>query len=399
MRPRRGWKRALPRPSNTLAGWWGDGGGPDAVTRWLDSHAQDNKTAMAQEYQAPADAPQSVTDAVTGSTGPLNAASRVGQFAVRKVAENAGSIIPNLALGIALPEEGLMRAGVAGYDYLQNLGGVTAAKQQAGIDTTNAPSTLDMANAAGQTALMAANPLGRGLSGSTALGRLAAATGRVAGSAVDGAAKGAVQSAANDTGALVQGGDLGADPAGTILSHALDAGVAGAATGGPLAIARESAGAVQGFLTTRKAGPNMQAFASETAPWNAAVNAAAQRLQQADSSLSPDEVQQRAYVLAQQGTPNNPGVAPPSFDKLSPAAQNGMAELAAVQMYQKARQAITDGMGRPDADPAPAQVFKNVLATVTDNLTDTATLAQQAGILSRDDAGTLKDAHCGSPQA
>lgn len=309
----------------------------------------------------------------------------VARRAAYQVARGAGeAAAPLTAAGLlaTAPESGAATAigagGAALATFLQSLGGDRQEKQAQGLDPSKV-SSGDLGNAAFQTVIQALPYESGGLG----------FVGRQLLHAADSGARSLVSEGSDILGAYLQGGDPGT--AAAIASKLIDAGVTGAlskpafdaAAVGP-AVASD---AISRRATALRAGANLRAFANETADWSQAVGNAAERLQQANPAMSPEEVQSRAYVLAQKA-----GATPPTFENLSPQAQNGQAELATVQMYQAARDAMTKGMGRPDADIPPAQVFKNVVSDVSRNLQDMASLLQRNGLIDRDQAGAFTDA-------
>lgn len=312
-------------------------------------------------------APQTAADAVSGSTGPLDAAKRLGSYALHGVAANAGPLAANVGASLIMPESIIGRMALAGGDYLMNLGGAMQDKGAHGADGDNA-SLGDIANAAAQTALMRAPNLGAG----------AGLMARAAGGVVSNAAKGVGQSVLSDAGAAAQGGNFGSDPALQIASNALDAGVLGG-TMGAGGEALHAAGQVPANLNmARKAGGNVRAFSDETSDWNAAVQKAQDGIKAQDPNVSPDDLRSQAYQAAAAA-----GVEPPTFDKLSPKAQNGAAELSALQMYQQRLQVETAGMGK-DSTPEPSTVFKGVMRDVDRNLRDTGQGLVGAGLIDKD---------------
>lgn len=173
-----------------------------------------------------------------------------------------------------------------------------------------------------------------------------------------------------------------------------DALVGAAAFSAPHALgsaARSATGAavdaVQGLTAPGKSGENVRAYAAEVKPWTDAVQAQAAAISRAQPDLPPDRVQELAQQEAQKA-----GASPPSYETLSPKAQNGLAEMSAISLYQARRQAETDGMGRDDADMTPGRTFKGVMDDLSRNLNATADGLVRAGLLTRDQAGPLYDA-------
>lgn len=335
----------------------------------MDAYAADQRLKLAQNYQRPADVAKGPVDAVTGSSGVWDATKRLGRWAGFTAAENAAPLAANVAAGFAT--DGLSApasAAALSLDAGLNADGARASKRAAGLDDKT-PTLMDAANVAAQTAAF-------GAVGSKARGFL----GRTA----EGAAAGAVQPLANSTSDALQGGkvDWGQTANDALSGAVLGGGMRAGAEGVGSTLSASSA-AVGNALQSRRAGPNMRAFQDETAPYNDARAQAAQVIQKANPGMAPDAVDAQAHAAAVQS-----GAEPVPYDKLSRAAQNGMAELATVQMYDQAKATMTSGMGRSDEGVKPGQVFKAVLQGVSDNLGDFYSAAKQAGIISKDQLGT-----------
>lgn len=162
--------------------------------------------------------------------------------------------------------------------------------------------------------------------------------------------------------------------------RAINAGIVGGFTGGMVEGGqrglRAAGGAVSGAVNERRAGEDLRAYQAETAGWTQAYQQAAERARRADPNVDPETLHQFATQQAEQS-----GATPPTFDKLSPEAQNGMAELAALQMYQARREAETVGIGRPNLDPRPSVVFKGVMDQMASELKNTGKLLKARGLL------------------
>lgn len=356
---------------------------PDLAKGLID-RAAGNEQAYNQQYVPDPSVPNSVGEAISGASGPLDAAARVGQRVVRGTAENVGPVAGGLATagltGLALAGGGWLPAAAAGasigVNSLMNLGGNLQDKAAHGLDGTTASNT-DLVNTGLQTALEAV-PVPGG-------GGVVAQLGK---QFVGNAAKGATQQAMTSIGTAMQGGQFGPDPALEIASSALDAGLIGGAMGTGMHATGKALGAAVAVparaMEAHKAGENVRAFSAETSDWNAAVAQASETLRQASPDMPPEEVRSRAYQEAQKA-----GVEPPTFDRLSPEAQNGAAELAAVQMYDAALKTVTEGMGRPNYKPEPPLVFKTMMRSIDANLRRIAGGLAQNGLITKEDASNL----------
>jgi len=166
-----------------------------------------------------------------------------------------------------------------------------------------------------------------------------------------------LQSVAEQTGkTLGTPGGLRIDP-----KQALGEGLIGAGAGGSVHVAGHTVGAVGGAIqdirNNRAAGPNVRAFADEMAA-----------------------SQEASQMTGEQ-------VPPPTFDKLSPAAQNGAAELAALEFYNQRRKTESEGMGR-ESTRDPSDTFKGVMDDVHRNVEEIGRLMESQGVL---DSQQVKD--------
>jgi hypothetical protein len=181
-------------------------------------------------------------------------------------------------------------------------------------------------------------------------------------------------------------GGIQVDP-GQALQDAAMGATAFAVPGAARGALRGAVDAAKGLRAPGKAGEDMRAYADAVQPWADATQDAAAKIKAANPGMSDEEVQQAAEKQATQA-----GVESPTYDTLSPKAQNGLAELSAIQLYQARRQAETEGMGRDDTDMTPGRTFKGVMDDIATNLNGTADALVKSGLLTKEQASPLYDA-------
>ena len=296
------------------------------------------------------------------------------------------------ALASAAPYAAVAAIPAAGPAILGASGAGNTIQARMQAQGESSPSAGDVLAGAGSAALnTVAGPLAHGVLGglagkvaAPALASMSSPIARVLARTALGGAAGGAMGAAN----------YGLDTAGTGQGNLQGAGAAaleGAGTGAIMAPVAQGIGgartALQNARTASQAGPDVQAYQQETAPWTAAVQQARQTILKQNPNLDPNSIDQAAQAQAQQS-----GVQAPTYDKLSPEAQSGMAQMGLLNLYNQRLAASTTNMGRNASTATPASVFKGVMDDLTQNIQLTGDALQDSGQLTADQNKTLNAA-------
>ncbi|WBO60345.1 hypothetical protein GT370_05935 [Acidocella sp. MX-AZ03] len=294
------------------------------------------------------------------------------------------------AVASAAPYAATAALGPGGVAALAASGAGNTIQAREAAQGEQAPSGGDLLAGGASAALNAlGGPLAHGVMGGIA-GRLAAP--EIASMASPVARAAARVALGAGAGGAMGAGNYALDNAGTgqgNLSGMGNAAIEGAGTGAIASPVAQGAGmgvkALQDARTAAQAGPDVQAYQKETAPWTAAVQQAAQTIKAANPNLDDDTVQQAAQAQA-----NQQGLAAPTYDQLSPQAQNGMAKMGLLNLYNQRLQASTANMGRDTAEPAA--VFKGVMDDLSGNIKQIGQGLADAGQISKDQIAPLNAA-------
>jgi hypothetical protein len=346
--------------------------------RWLRETSESQKAKQGAAAQVPQDARGSASEALLrGDIG--DGARRLGFLVADNVGQQAAGIAAGtLATAAAAAGSVPLAIGAAGagsLGFLFNLYDNTSDRRERGA--TGATTGTDMATTSIQS-MIDLLPYGK-------------ATGRLAKAMLPTAAE-AGKGAVSESLTIFNSALHGAKPsdAAEVLYQILDGGLVGGTIKGGADASRlplVAGAAIRERIENRKTGEGLRAYAQETAGWHEALDAAVQRVVAENPDMPATEAMERAHVLAQEA-----GAAPPTFDRMSPQAQQGMAELAALQMYQARRKAETEGMGRDGTDMTPGRTFKGVMDDIATNLDETAKALVDTGLLTKAQVEPLRDA-------
>ena len=346
--------------------------------KWLRETSESQKAKQEAAAQVPEDAQGSASEALLkGEIG--TGARRLGYLVADNVGQQAAGIAAGtLATAAAATGSVPMALGALGtgaLGFLFNLYDNTSERREKGA--TGATDGFDMTTTSIQS-VIDLMPYGK-------------ATSRLAKALLPTAAEGA-KGAASEALTIFNSALHGAKPsdAADVLYQILDGGLVGSTIKGGSEVSRVpmmAGAAIREKVAERKVSAGLKAYADETRGWHDTLDKAVEAVAKFEPDRPAGEAMERAHALAQMA-----GATPPSFDNMSPQAQQGMAELAALQMYQARRSAETKGMGREATDMTPGRTFKGVMDDIATNLDETAKALVDTGLLTKAQVEPLKDA-------